>query len=212
MRTVILLGWSIAAMLLQGCTYSVQPLLTKENLVHDVNLNGDWELVELQVSPQDKPVENKPGKREGLKLSGFDDNSTYDFQMESDQPGETDDYLMKIGKVGQSLFAEISREDTEGPPIKVGLPVYVLAKLEVQKEGFVLTEIEDRQCRALLEKEKLPHMVHLGARNPDIEHTVMLMTTPQLQEFIRKHEAALFTGPKRVFRKMIPAKTSPNEK
>ena len=211
MRTAILLGWSITALLLQGCTYSVYPLLTKENLVHNVDLNGNWELVELQTSPKDKPVESKPGSRDSLKLSGIDGNSTYDFQVASGTGGATDDCLVKIGKVGESLFVELSRADPEGPPLKVGLPVYAFAKLEVKPDEIVLTEIDDRKCREILEKEKLPYLVHLGARNPDVEHTVLLSPTPQLQAFVLKYEKELFTGLSRRLRKQ-PLPSPPQKK
>lgn len=193
MRSASTMGWLILTFAMQGCTYSVYPLFSEKELVHSIDLNGQWRL-----------TPDSPDKGEGalIELSGFDMNSAYDFQF-GGKPDAPDEFVMKVGKLGDQTFAEFQRLESDGPPIVRGLPVYALAKLELADGVLTLREIDDRKCRKLLAQDGLPYLVHLSARQPDIDNTVMTMPTPQLQEFVRRHHQDLFTGSTRVLRKVV---------
>lgn len=188
MRSLLLVGWFLIGVVSSGCTDSVRPVLTEKELVHDLDLTGVWSWTsESNDGSADKD------KRPSVELRGFDRNSSYDFQF-GGTPDESHDYVMRVGRIGDLTIAEFAQADPSGPPIVHGLPVYVFAKLDYRDGTLTLRELDDQKCRKALEADKLPHFVHLGARNPDIEHTVMLATTAELQQFLTRRQNELFTG------------------
>lgn len=194
MRHILLACWLSAALSATGCSYTLQPIFTEKELVHDVDLNGVWQEV-----PRDG--DKAPDKAGALELAGFDRNSSYEFQGPG-KDNKPEDFVLRVGRLGDVTLAELSLLDRDGPPILRGLPVYVVFKLERAGDTFTLRELDDLKCRKLLEQDKVAHFVHLGARKPDIEHTIITAPTSQVQEFLRRRHAEVFTGGTHVFRKV----------
>jgi hypothetical protein len=195
MKNMLAAAFLFSGLCFSGCTYSIRPILTEKELVHDIDLNGNWQ------ADSDKP-EKATDKPALIELKGFDENSSYDFEFPSSaDPGK--EFVMRVGKLGDVTVAEFAQLDPVGPPIAHGLPVYVVSKLELKNDTLTLRELDDPKCRKALDEDKVPYFVYEVGHRTGIEQTVMLAPTAQIQEFLRRRHAEVFTGRVHVFRRQV---------
>ena len=186
MKNMLAAAFLFSGLCFSGCTYSIRPILTEKELVHDIDLNGQWQAdPKALAKPSDKPAV--------IELKGFDENSSYDFEYGSAADPEKE-FVMRVGRLGDVTVAEFAQLEPIGPPIAHGLPVYVVSKLELKNDTLTLRELDDLKCRKALEEDKVPFFVYEVGHGSGIEHTVMLAPTAQIQEFLRRRHAEVFTG------------------
>ncbi len=194
---ILLAAWVVC---LSGCTGSVHPLLTEDELVEEMDLSGKWEmeLVGPKKEKQLVPVE----------LEKYD-TSTYDMYLRVEQVAkkkqDTQDFpdvwTLQIGKIDGKTFAQMIPSDPQlGPMLSKGIPVYIFGRLEVETDTMKFYPPADAKCAALVGREKLQHMTY--ELSDIVEVTILTMSTEKLQKVIAKHGKEMF-NPKPIYLRRI---------
>jgi hypothetical protein len=192
----------VLAGLLTGCTGSVHPLLTEENLLEDSDLSGVWV---LEVPDKDNKVQKIP-----VELDGYD-TSTYDLLFSEEWlqdhgktttsgPDFPDAWTFQIGKIDNQLYGQlIPRDLPTGPPAAFGIPIYWFGKVTLGDDTVEFTPVRD-DWAAVAEREKLPHVNY--EPSDFVELTVFTMPTPELQDAVKKHGDVLFKSRSMILRRV----------
>jgi hypothetical protein len=194
-------------LLLPGCTYSVHPLLTENELADDIDLSGTWHLefpaakpdAEEKGVPTGNSTTNKKHAPVTVTLDKWD-KSTYDMML-----GENGDKLvdrkkyplypetwkLQIGRVDGELYAQIMPQDNlSGPPILSGIPVYTFGRIEVEKDRIQFFALQDNNSAVLAEQHKLPHVTHSPSEGIDL--TIFTGSPKKLRKMVATHGNLLF--------------------
>ena len=182
-----------------GCisSSSVHPILTDDDLSHDVNLNGTWRQVEL---------EKGQGEHQPFNLEGWDDNGRYDLTLtfsQSEQKTRSErqkkgfsvipaEYDVTVGKIDGISLLQARRSEliTGGPSFFEGVVTYTFARFEVKDDVLLVYTINDQALETLLPKTTMSHFMHKPsdwARN-----IVITEPTTQVQRFLEEHHQMIF--------------------
>ncbi len=196
---------------ISGCfSSSVHPILTDDDLIHDVDLNGTWRQID---------VTEKQGPSYEFSLAGYDGNSRYDMtllnfkedersRLEREQKGGKAipaEYEVAIGKLGKHGFLQGRRSESITGPVSFfdGVVTYTFAKFELQDDVLLVYIVNDQALENLLPKTKLAHFMH---KPTDPRNIVITESTPRVQEFLKQHHQTVFHGEPLKFRRS-PAKS-----
>lgn len=191
------LGWAALATSLVGCTYSVHPLLDKKDLVHGVDLSGTWE---AEWPLKNDETEKPPKVR--LKLSGFDEGASYDFEIASDEES-VEDYVLDVGSFGGDTYVQYKKRDlpSDGPPILDAIPVFGFARIEAKGDEIRMFMINDEWCESSLGRLKVPHVTHeIDALVQPFK--IFTLPTKDLQAFVTVHKPEMFNVTPIVWRRV----------
>ncbi len=184
----------VAAMLslaLTGCSSSVHPLLTDQDLSRDLDLNGKWHQIKVEEHRQQIP---------DFTCEGYDDNSKYDLMLGMGRPQKLregqkvipSEYDLAIGKIDGTRYLQLSRSEmiAGGPSFFEGVVTYTFAKIELQENLLLVYPINDQALETLLPKTKMSHLMH---KPSDLARNIVITeSTSRLQRFLRTHGARLF--------------------
>lgn len=185
-----------------GCTYTVHPLLKKQDLTGDVDLSGRWK---MELTGSETQVAAGQGDGRGQKQQipltlEKHDRSTYDvyldeqFQKEVGKGNWPEAWTLQIGKVGNETYGQlIPRESRPGPPLFSGVPVYYLMRIELSDDTREVRfhPMLDNASDALAEYEKLPHITH--EPSVFVRLTVFTGNSSDLQKMVTEHGKTLFS-------------------
>jgi hypothetical protein len=206
-----------------GCTYSVHPLLTENELADDIDLSGTWYLQIPGAKPErdenGAPTGNSTTKKKAapvtVTLNKWDD-STYDIVLGENGdklidrkrlPLYPDTWKLQIGRVGGELYAQIIPLDNlSGPPIFSGIPVYTFGRLEIKDDCVRFYGLQDNNSAVLAEKHTLPHIVHSPSEFIDL--TIFTGSPKELQAMVQTHGDLLFRGGHSATLTRVPENTS----
>ncbi len=197
---------------ISGCfSSSVHPILTVDDLIHDVDLSGKWRQID---------VTEKQGPPHEFTLAGWDRNGRYDMtllnfkedeqsRLEREQKGGKAipvEYEVAIGKLGNHRFLQARRSESITGPVSFfdGVVTYTFAKFELQNDVLLVYTINDVALRDLLPRTTVAHFMHKpGDLITDI---VITESTPGVQEFLKQHHQSVFHSEPAKFRRS-PAKS-----
>jgi hypothetical protein len=169
-----------------GCTNTVHPLLTDEDLISDVDLTGRWEVVQSKDGDQAPSV---------IECTADKKHKLYDVSFENfRKPGSDDDaYVMKVGRIADKTYVQLTRLEmpADGPPLLDTVPIYTIARIEVHGDKVNLFPIDEQKRTELIKSEKLPHVEYLMS-DLGKPFVVFTMTTAELQQLVQKHGDTLF--------------------
>lgn len=178
-----LLALAVSSLLLCGCTYSVHPLLEKDDYTESLDLSGTWEM--------ERSFRGKK-ERHQLTIEPFssDDKSSYDLVINGD------DYVANVGKIGHDTFLQMTMLDhpIDSPPVLDSIPVYWFARIEKDGDAIRLYPTNDEWCEKNLGKLNAPHVKHPSSDQPDRPFFAFTMQTEDLQKFVTTHRDKLFSG------------------
>ena len=190
MRSVIFIV--VCAIATSGCTFSVHPILTKDDLTKDVDLSGTWE----RVVPPDAKSSLQPVV---VSLDGYDENTSYDAEYKQ----TAQEFELEVGKIGEQRYLQFTRFDLslqDDAPLLARLPVYGLARFEVQGDELHVFAVDDQAVRKLLKKNDIAFRDYHPTDM--LEWCVISEDTTALQKLIREHGDDLFVTQPTVFRRV----------
>jgi len=183
--------WMILALALSGCTFSIHPVLTKDDLTKDVDLSGEWE----RVPPASDTSNSEPYV---VVLAGFDSNSAYDAEWKY----VAQEFDVRVGKIGDQRILQFIRSDLllkDDAPVLAKLPVYGFARFELQGNELRVFPVDDRGVRKLLGRQDIAFRDYKPTDM--LEWCVISERTSRLQQLIREHGDALFHKEPQRFRR-----------
>lgn len=181
-----------ALVFLSGCTCSVYPVLTDDNLTNDVDLTGTWR-EEAQGKPNDR---SQPAV---VSLEGYADHTSYDLTT-SDVSA---DFELQVGRLGEHRILQFVRQDSPAgytSSVLTGLPVYRMARFELRDDQLLVFPVRDEKVIELLRRHKIDHRIHSPA--PPVEWVVMTATTRELQTLVRDAAPELFRKSPVIYRRI----------
>jgi hypothetical protein len=185
----------ILAPVLSGCTFSIHPVLTKDDLTKDVDLSGQWE----RVPPPSDKSNSDPYV---VVLEGFDSNTAYDAVLKNfDQ-----EFEVRVGKIGDQRILQLVRSDLllkDDAPVLAKLPVYGFARFELKGDELRVFPVDDQGVRSLLGRQDIAFRDYKPSDM--LEWCVISERTSRLQKLIREHCDALFRKEPQQFRRTTPA-------
>ena len=177
-----LLALTVSSLLLCGCTYSVHPLLEKDDYTESLDLSGTWEM--------ERTFEGKK-ERHQLTMEPFssDDKSSYDLVINGE------DYVANVGKIGDDAFLQMTMLDhpIDSPPVLDSIPVYWFARIEKDGNSIRIYPTNDEWCEENLEKLKAAYVKHPSSGQLGRPFFAFTMQTAVLQKFVATHRDKLFS-------------------
>lgn len=178
--------------LLTGCTFSVHPVLTLENLTSDVNLTGTWER-------QAPPRQGVPAREIVMSFDGFDNNSSYDAVLKEN----SQEFEVQVGKIGDERVLQIIRTDLSlknEAPILARVPVYGFAKFAVKNDVLHVFPVKDQGVRGLLKSNGIAFLNY--EPSDMLSWCIITDPTSKVQTLIREHGDQLFLRQPIVFHRV----------
>lgn len=178
--------------MLSGCTFSVHPILNKQDLTTDVDLTGTWK----QQLPADAKPRSSPAV---VTLEGFDNNTSYDATYTN----HAQDYEVQVGKIGEQRYLQGMRLDLSlknDSPVLARVPVYSFAKFEIEGDELRIYVVNDRQVRALLKNNDIAFRDYKPSDM--LEWCIITERTSRIQDVIREQGDELFQKQPTVFHRV----------
>jgi len=199
---------AISSLCVLGCisSSSVHPILTDDDLLHDVDLNGTWQQIEVKEKEQGFRIPD-------FRCDGWDDNARYNLTVVKTCPqqkfrkGKKEmplQYDVAIGSIADDKFLQLRRSEliTGGPSFYEGIVTHTFAKFDVKDDVLLVYPINDHALETLLPDTTMAHLMHKPsdwARN-----IVITESTPRLKEFLEAHGEILFFSQPLKFRRVKP--------
>lgn len=195
MKFVVIIG-AILCLAVSGCisSSSVHPILTDEDLSHDIDLNGSWRQIDSN------------GAGSQFTLEGWDGNARYDMtlnftQADDDARSERErkggkvipaEYDIAIGELDGHRFLQARRSEliTGGPSFFEGVVTYAFAKFDLKDDVLLVYTINDQALENLLPKTTMAHFMHKPS--DWAKNIVLTESTARVQEFLKEHHKSLF--------------------
>jgi hypothetical protein len=198
MKQIALLNL-VVSLAVSGCisSSSVHPILTDDDLSHDVDLVGMWRQVDL---------DKDQGEHQPFTLEGWDDNARYDMTLtfsKSEQETRSErrqkgypvipaEYDVTVGKIDDILLLQARRSEliTGGPSFFEGVVTYTFARFELKDDVLLVYTINDQALETLLPKTTMSHFMHKPsdwARN-----IVITESTKRVQQFLKEYHETIF--------------------
>ena len=206
------LVWAICPLLLVsvGCTYSLHPLLAPSDLTEEYDLSGVWStMVEVSdTEHKELRVELVARSRSTYGLT-FQQGAEMFFGLTENRPANgtkkdhpiPKEWQLQIGKLGGKHYIQlITDPDLSESPFVGGVPVYLLARVEVDGDQLKVYHLDDANAADLADRIDLPRIVHeLGGA---AEFTTLTMSTKELQRVITHHGDKLFQKKPMTYRRV----------
>ncbi len=192
MKPIHCLGIFVAA--LSGCAFSVQPILTKDDLTRDLDLSGIW----TQQPPPDAKPDFEPIK---ISLEGYDENTSYDAIYQNAKQ----EFDLRVGKIGEQRYLQFIRTDLllgDDAPVLAKLPVYGFARFELKGDELHVFPTHTQGLQKVHKLLQKHDVAFRDYRSTDMLYWCIITDrTSVLQKLVRDHGDELFQEQPYVFRR-----------
>ena len=181
LKTVPLAAVALLGLLSTGCAVSLHPVHSKDVLVGDPSLEGDW----VSIHPNNaKPTGHVYEITKATAPGHYDVNVVHE---------DKDEYVLwevRLIKLGKHLYADVIAAEYQTKPESLSffvLPMHSTFRVRLAGDRLTLLHMPMGVIKAFAEKDGIKTL-HRDA-NPD--HFILLSETKRLQEFLIKHEDKL---------------------
>lgn len=161
-----------------GCVSSVHPLYSKDVLASEPSLLGTWKRYD--------PVFEKDDESTLTFTQGR--GRAYELAVEDRQGRVT--YDAHLVRLDDSLYLDLYPKDLQITPRAHALDVvrvHHFCRVSLANNVMRSRGLDSTQLRTVMEKQQLPH-------TSTAQGTLLTASTPELQEFFRKHGETVFSA------------------